>query len=94
MAISEGVGSEVIGMSDSAIVAVVGFLGGLIALIMPIIRLNSNITRLTTVVERLEVLVKEKTDKLDERVTKHGQEIDDIRVKQAEHETRIKQLER
>ena len=81
-------------MSDSAIVAVVGFLGGLIALIMPIIRLNSNITRLTTVVERLEVLVKEKTDKLDERVTKHGQEIDDIRVKQAEHETRIKQLER
>ena len=81
-------------MNDSVIVAVVGFLGGLVALIMPIIRLNSNITRLTTVVERLEVLVKEKTDKLDERVTKHGQEIDDIRVKQAEQETRIKLLEK
>lgn len=81
-------------MGDSTIVAVVGFLGGLIALVMPIIRLNSNITRLTTVVERLEVLVKEKTDKLDERVTKHGQEIDELRIKQTDQEARIKQLEK
>ena len=81
-------------MNDSVIVAVVGFLGGLVALIMPIIRLNSNITRLTTVVERLEVLVKEKTDKLDERVTKHGQEIDELRIKQTDQEARIKQLEK
>jgi len=81
-------------MSDSMIVAVVGFLGGLVALITPIIRLNGNITRLTTVVERLEVLVKEKTDKLDERVTKHGQEIDELRIKQTDQEARIKQLER
>ena len=51
---------------DNYIIALVGFLGGLVALITPIIRLNSNITRLTTVVERLEQLVKEKTDKLDE----------------------------
>ena len=81
-------------MSDSMIVAVIGFLGGLVALITPIIRLNGNITRLTTVVERLEVLVKEKTDKLDERVTKHGQEIDELRIKQTDQEARIKQLER
>ena len=81
-------------MTDSMIIATIGFLGGLVALITPIIRLNGNITRLTTVVERLEALVKEKTDKLDERVTKHGQEIDDIRLKQTEHETRLKQLER
>lgn len=81
-------------MSDSMIVAVVGFLGGLVALITPIIRLNGNITRLTTVVERLEALVKEKTDKLDERVTKHGQEIDELRIKQTDQEARIKQLER
>ena len=81
-------------MNDSVIVAVVGFLGGLVALVMPIIRLNGNITRLTTVVERLEVLVKEKTDKLDERVTQHGKEIDEIRLKQTEHDTRIKNLEK
>lgn len=81
-------------MSDTIIMAVVGFLGGLIALITPIIRLNSNITRLTTVVERLEVIVKEKTDRLDTRVTQHGKEIDEIRLKQTEHDTRIKQLEK
>lgn len=80
-------------MTDSVIIATIGFLGGLVALITPIIKLNSNITRLTTVVERLEALVKEKTDKLDERVTKHGSEIDEIKIKQAEHDTRLKQLE-
>ena len=81
-------------MSDSYIIALIGFLGGLVALITPIIRLNSNITRLTTVVERLEVIVKEKTDKLDERVTKHGTEIDEIKIRQAEHDTRLRQLEK
>lgn len=79
---------------DNVIIALVGFLGGLVALITPIIRLNSNITRLTTVVERLEMLVKEKTDRLDARVTQHGKEIDEIRLKQTEHDTRLKQLEK
>lgn len=81
-------------MTDSVIIAAIGVLGGLVALITPIIKLNSNITRLTTVVERLEALVKEKTDKLDQRVTTHGKEIDEIKIKQAEHDTRIKQLEK
>lgn len=81
-------------MTDSMIIAAIGVLGGLVALITPIIKLNSNITRLTTVVERLEALVKEKTDKLDERVTQHGKEIDEIRIKQTEHDTRLKQLEK
>ena len=79
---------------DNYIIALVGFLGGLIALITPIIRLNSNITRLTTVTERLEQLVKEKTDKLDARVTKHGEEIDQLFLKQTEHETRLQHLEK
>lgn len=81
-------------MTDSIIIAAIGVLGGLVALITPIIRLNGNITRLTTVVERLEILVKEKTDRLDERVTQHGKEIDEIRLKQTEHDARIKQLEK
>ena len=85
---------EVRPLTDSIIIAAVGVLGGLVALITPIIRLNSNITRLTTVVERLEALVKEKTDRLDARVTQHGKEIDEIRLKQTEHDTRLKQLER
>ena len=81
-------------LTDATIIALVGFLGGLVALVTPLIRLNSNITRLTTVVERLELLVKEKTDKLDERVTQHGKEIDELKNKQTEHEERLKYLEK
>lgn len=81
-------------MTDNMIIAAIGLLTGLVALITPIVKLNGNITRLTTVVERLEALVKEKTDKLDQRVTQHGKEIDEIRLKQTEHDTRIKQLEK
>ena len=79
---------------DDYIIALVGFLGGLVVLITPIIRLNGSITRLTTAVENLEKIVKEKTDKLDERVTKHGKEIDALKNKQTEHEERIKHLEK
>lgn len=81
-------------ITDNIILALVGFLGGLVALITPIIRLNSSITRLTVAVEKLETLVKEKTDRLDVRVTQHGKEIDEIRIKQTEHDTRIKALEK
>lgn len=81
-------------MTDNMIVATIGLLTGLVALITPIIKLNSNIARLTVAVEKLEQLVKEKTDKLDQRVTQHGKEIDEIRLKQTEHDARIKALEK
>ena len=80
-------------MPDGTIIAAVGLIVGLIAIIKPIIDLNGNIAKLTTVVEQLEKLVKDKTDKLDQRITKHGEEIDEIKIKQTEHETRIHQLE-
>ena len=80
-------------MPDGTIIAAVGLIVGLIAIIKPIIDLNGNIAKLTTVVEQLEKLIKEKTDQLDKRVTKHGEEIDNIKIVQAEHETRINQLE-
>lgn len=81
-------------MTDGTILAGLGFIVTLIAVLAPVMRLNSNITELTVVVKQLKEIVKEKTDKLDERVTKHGEEIDDLRTKQTEHEARIKQLER
>lgn len=80
-------------MPDGTIIAAVGLIVGLIAIIKPIIDLNGNIAKLTTVVEQLEKLIKEKTDQLDKRVTKHGEEIDEMKIVQAEHETRIHQLE-
>lgn len=81
-------------MNDVMIIAGAGFLLTVIGIMAPVLKLNGAIVRLTTVVEQLEDLIKDKTDKLDARVTKHGQEIDDIRVKQAEQEQRIKILEK
>ena len=81
-------------MTDGTIIALVGLIVGLIAIVSPIVKLNGNIVRPTTVTEQLEQLVKERTDKLDERITKHGEEIDTLRLKQAEHETRLNNLER
>lgn len=81
-------------MNDGMIIAAVGLIGGLIAIVTPIVRLNANITKLTTIVEQLEKLVKDKTDELARRSTEHGKEIDDLRIKQTDHEARIKTLEK
>lgn len=81
-------------MTDGMIAAAVGIIVGLIAIVTPIIRLNANIVRLTVVVEQLEQLVKEKTEKLDARVTEHGKELDRLRIDIEGHELRIKQLEK
>lgn len=81
-------------MQDGLIVAAIGVIVGLIAIITPIMKLNGNIVRLTTVVDSLEELVKDKTDKLDTRITNHGEEIDKLKIDVAGHEVRIKQLEK
>lgn len=81
-------------MSDGLIGAAVVLIAGLIAIIKPIINLNTNITELTSAVKQLKELINDKTDKLDKRVTRHGEEIDEIKLKQTEHETRISQLEK
>lgn len=81
-------------MTDTMILGALGFVVSLIAIVTPIVKLNANIVRLTTVVEQLEKLVKDKTDKLDERVTKHGQEIDQLNIDVAEHELRLQALEK
>ena len=81
-------------MTDTMIIGGLGVIVSLIAIMAPIIKLNANIVRLTTVVEQLEKIVKDKTDKLDERVTKHGQEIDQLNIDVAEHELRLKALEK
>ena len=81
-------------MNDNMIVAAIGFLGALIVVMAPVIRLNGHITELTVLFRELKALVEEKTDSLDRRVTEHGKELDDLKVTQAKHEERIKQLEK
>lgn len=81
-------------MTDNMIVAALGFLGALIVVMAPVIRLNGHITELTVLFRELKALVEEKTDSLDKRVTEHGKQIDELKVTQAKHEERIKQLEK
>ena len=81
-------------MSDQIIIALGGLIVTLIAIMAPIVRLNGNITELNVLFRELKSLVEDKTDNLDKRVTEHGKEIDDIRIKQTQHEERLRQLER
>ena len=81
-------------MTDNMIIAALGFLGALIVVMAPVIRLNGHITELTVLFRELKALVEEKTDSLDKRVTEHGKQIDELKVTQAKHEERIKQLEK
>lgn len=81
-------------MTDNMIVAALGFLGALIVVMAPVIRLNGHITELTVLFRELKALVEEKTESLDKRVTEHGKQIDDLKVTQAKHEERLKQLEK
>ena len=77
-------------MSDQIIVTILGFAVTAIAVVTPLMKLNTNITRLTASVESLKEIIQE----LKERITAHGKEIDEIHTKLAEHEARIRSLEK
>lgn len=67
--------------------ALVGMLAGVVS---PIIKLNNNITQLRASVDSLKEIIQE----LKDRITSHGREIDDIKVELADHEARLRQLEK
>ena len=81
-------------MNDGMIIAAIGLIGGLIAIIAPIVRLNGNIVRLTVSVDALRDEYKEGHAELKGRVTEHGKEIDQLNLTVAQHETRIGNLEK
>lgn len=87
----------VLAMNESdAIYTVVIGVGALIAVMAPIIKLNTSITRLTALLER----VSDDNVRQDKRLETHGKQIDNI-VKQQQvneklldrHELRISRLE-
>lgn len=77
-------------MSDELIITIGSFLVMIIAVIKPIINLNTSITELKTSIDQFKATV----NKLDARITEHGKELDVIREKLAGHEARITQLEK
>lgn len=79
--------------SDSVIILIVGFIGSLIAIITPIIRLSNIISRLNTTIELFREDADAKHEKFDERISKHGREIDELEKTSINHEVRITSLE-
>lgn len=83
-------------MSDTSILALLGFVTALITVIAPVMKLNTNIVRLNTNFEHMM----KNDDVRDKRIENHGKEIDKIIEKQRTnekildlHEIRIGRLE-
>ena len=77
-------------MSYEILIGALGLIGMLAGVISPIIKLNNNITELKASVDSLKDIINE----LKERISSHGHEIDDMKVMLADHEARLKTLER
>lgn len=77
-------------MSDSMIMALLGFAGAILIVLKPILNLNANITELKVSIDAF----KESVDKLDSRITEHGKELDKLREQVVDHEARLRNLEK
>lgn len=77
-------------MTYEILIGALGLIGLLAGVVKPLINLNQNITTLTMSVNQLREILAE----LKERVTVHGEEIDELRLGLADHEARIKALEK
>lgn len=77
-------------MSYEILIGALGLIGMLAGVISPIIKLNNNITELKASVDSLKEIIAE----LKDRITAHGHEIDDIKVSIADHEARLRALEK
>ena len=77
-------------MTYEILIGALGFIAALAVVIRPLINLNTSITELRVSVDQLKELLAE----IRERVTTHGKEIDEIRTELADHEARIRTLEK
>lgn len=77
-------------MSYELLIGALGLIGMLAGVISPIIKLNNNITELRTSVDSLKEIIQE----LKDRITSHGHEIDEMKVELANHEARLRTLEK
>lgn len=77
-------------MNYEILIGLLAFVGMLAGVVSPIIKLNNNITELKASVDSLKDIIAE----LKERISSHGHEIDDMKVMLANHEARLKALER
>lgn len=77
-------------MNYEILIGALGLIGMLAGVISPIIKLNNNITELKASVDSLKEMIAE----LKDRITSHGHEIDEMKVTLADHEARLRTLEK
>jgi uncharacterized membrane-anchored protein YhcB (DUF1043 family) len=80
-------------MTDTLIIEALGFLVGLVAVVAPIVRLNSNIATLNVTLSQMREEQKKDFDNHDKRIEKHGEQIDILNTTVANHDARIEILE-
>lgn len=66
----------------------------LIAVITPIIKLNTNISKLNATLQLFQEYTEQKQGELEKRVTKHGDQIDNLEKTVAKHDIRIENIEK
>lgn len=77
-------------MNYEILIGALTLIGMLAVVIKPIINLNNSITSLTGSVDALKDMIQ----RLEKRIDSHSEDIDEINVELADHEARIKNLER
>lgn len=77
-------------MTYEILVGALGLIALLAGVVRPLITLNQNITTLTMSVDQLKEILTE----LKERVTSHGKELDEVKVTIADHEARLRAIEK
>lgn len=77
-------------MTYEILIGALGFIAALAVVVRPLIALNQNITELKMSIDQLKEVLAE----VKERVAAHGKEIDNLQMEVADHETRIKILEK
>lgn len=80
-------------MTDTTIMLIVGFIASLIAIITPIIKLNTNISQLNTTLKMFQEATEKEHYSIDKRISKHGDQIDELEKTTANHEVRITAVE-
>lgn len=77
-------------MNYEILIGALTLIGMLAVVVKPIINLNNSITSLTGSVNALKDMIA----RLEKRIDSHSEDIDEINVELADHEARIKNLER
>ena len=77
-------------MNYEILIGALALIGMLAGVVKPILTLNNNITALKASVDSLKEIISE----LKDRITSHGKEIDGIKVGLADHEARLRNLEK